>query len=215
MRKEIIILTKSIKVRGYCVAGIDANSGEWVRIVSDDVATEHAVLDSHMTYANGTLAEIFDVVQIDFVKKVATPIQPENWLFNEDAQWVKVGKSNLREVLELHPYENPEYIFYNTDKAITDSDIIPSIHSSLLLVKVPHSSVFIKTFEYKRFSLNFTYNNRRYQYISVTDEDIRSELKDCDDGSYLCRSNIPLVFSLTDKHKGKYYKIAAQLLSGM
>src|SRR5660397_219325 len=102
MKKEIIILTKSIKRGGYCVAGIAANNGEWIRIISDDVPTEHAVLDSHMTYSDGTSIEVFDIVQIDFIEKVATPIQPENWLFNEDVQWEKVGKSSLREVLELH-----------------------------------------------------------------------------------------------------------------
>ena len=33
MKKDIIVLTKSDKRAGYCVAGIDRLTGEWVRIV--------------------------------------------------------------------------------------------------------------------------------------------------------------------------------------
>lgn len=33
MEKEIIILTKSAKYGGLCVAGVDFKTGEWVRLV--------------------------------------------------------------------------------------------------------------------------------------------------------------------------------------
>lgn len=215
MKNEVIILTKSIKRGGYCVAGIDANTGEWIRIVSDDEYTEHAVLDSHMRYSNGNSVNIFDIVRIDFIEHVPIPVQPENWLFNDSVAWTKTGQSSLKEVLSIHPYENPDYIFYNTDKAVSDDYNFPRNHSSLILVKVPYSQVFIKTFERKKFNYNFTYNGRRYQYISITDEDIRNRMNDKIDGLYPCRPNLPVVFSLADTYEGKYYKIAAQFLSGI
>lgn len=33
MKREVAILTKSSKFGGYCVAGVDINTGEWVRFV--------------------------------------------------------------------------------------------------------------------------------------------------------------------------------------
>lgn len=39
MEKKIIILTKSKKHSGYCVAGIDYETGEWIRLVSSDSET--------------------------------------------------------------------------------------------------------------------------------------------------------------------------------
>lgn len=43
MKKNIIILTKSIKHGGFCVAGIDTDNGEWIRLISSDANSEHAV----------------------------------------------------------------------------------------------------------------------------------------------------------------------------
>lgn len=212
MKKDVIILTKSIKRGGYCVAGIDVNSGKWVRIVSDNVRNEHAILDSDMIYSDGTVADILDIVRIDFLRSAATPIQPENLLLNDSVQWIKLGKTNLSDVVSIHPYENPDFIFYNCDKSVALSDIKPTNHSSLFLIEVPQSYIYIKTFERKRFNLNFTYNQREYQYISITDERIRNMYADKPDGSYPCRNNIPVVFSLADMYEGRYYKIAAQLL---
>ena len=47
MKKEVAILTKSSKYKGYCVAGIDVNTGEWVRFVSDNEQTHGALSAKH------------------------------------------------------------------------------------------------------------------------------------------------------------------------
>ena len=62
MRREIIILTKSDKVAGYCVAGVDRNTGEWIRVVSSNAATEHAVPYEDLITDDGALVEIYDMV---------------------------------------------------------------------------------------------------------------------------------------------------------
>ena len=41
MEKRIIIMTESSKFSGKCVAGIDVDSGEWVRLVSDEIGRAH------------------------------------------------------------------------------------------------------------------------------------------------------------------------------
>ncbi|OEH86864.1 hypothetical protein BHU72_00955 [Desulfuribacillus stibiiarsenatis] len=212
MKKEIIILTKSIKRNEYCVAGIEVSTGEWIRIVSNDRSSEYAILKKHMNYADGTEADIFDVVEVDFIKPVGTDIQPENWLLNDAIKWVKRRKSNVSEILQLHPFDTPSYIFYNTSNAITKREIDLNNHRSLLLVKVSNASVFIKTYERKRYSICFSYNGNSYKFISITDIPIRSKFNNKIDGFYNLGDNISVVFSLADEYKGQYYKIAAQIL---
>ena len=58
MEKKIIILTKSKKHSGYCVAGIDYETGEWIRLVSSDLETEGAVPCEDLQCSNGETLEV-------------------------------------------------------------------------------------------------------------------------------------------------------------
>ena len=81
MKKEIIILTKSDKRAGYCIAGIDKETGEWVRVISSNWMTEHAVPGSDLVCDDGKEVDIYNVVEIEFIKAVPTNVQPENYLY--------------------------------------------------------------------------------------------------------------------------------------
>lgn len=52
MKREVAILTKSSKFGGFCVAGVDINTGEWVRFVSNDERTHGALSVFDITYEN-------------------------------------------------------------------------------------------------------------------------------------------------------------------
>lgn len=65
MKMRFIMLTKSSKNGKYCVAGIDAASGEWIRLVTDDKATDDAVADDDLECTNGRIAEILDEIEVD------------------------------------------------------------------------------------------------------------------------------------------------------
>ena len=43
MECTVAILTMSSKNGGYCVAGVDVNNGNWIRLVSDVVYTHGAL----------------------------------------------------------------------------------------------------------------------------------------------------------------------------
>ena len=47
---EMVVLTKSAKNGGHCVAGIDVDTGNWVRLVSNDLNTHGALSDQDMQY---------------------------------------------------------------------------------------------------------------------------------------------------------------------
>ncbi len=210
MKKEIIILTKSDKRMGYCVAGIDRQTGEWIRVVSSNDSTEHAVPAQDLVYDNGQVVDIYDIVEIDFIRAVPTEVQPENFLYNETVQWKKRGKSNLQEVLCIHGYDRANYVFGNTANRLERHEVHLS-EKSLLLLCVEQSMYNVKNFpERTVLQLNFSYNGNNYSFFKVTQKDLKEKYKT--EGWYKTETNT-FVFSLTDQYKdGRYYKVVAQAL---
>lgn len=210
LKKEIIILTKSDKRMGYCVAGIDRQTGEWIRVVSSDVQTEHAVPSHDLVYETGQIADIYDIVEIDFLRAVPTVVQPENYLYNEMVSWRKKGKSNLNEVLHIHGYDDADYVFGNTANRL-ESQQVHLARQSLLLLSVEQARYNVKHFpERSVLQLNFSYNGNNYSYFKVTQRDLRERYKA--EGWYPTETDV-FVFSLTDRHvDGRYYKVIAQAL---
>lgn len=212
MEKKIIILTKSKKHSGYCVAGIDYETGEWVRLVSSDLETEGAVPWEDLQYSNGETLEVYDIIMCRLLRKCGTIVQPENCLYDETVKWKKVGKSNLDEVIKIHGYDSVEYVFENEDTKLP-ADWIFSGNPSLCLLKVKDASIWVKTFEDKKISLNFTYDDIQYKYMSISQIDLLNYYRNKTDDSYPL-GTVTVVFSLTDKYywNGKYYKVVAQIL---
>ena len=212
MEKKIIILTKSKKHSGYCVAGIDYETGEWIRLVSSDLETEGAVPCVDLQCSNGETLEVYDIIMCRLLRKCGTIVQPENCLYDETVKWKKVGKSNLDEVIKIHGYDSVEYVFENEDTKLP-ADWIFSGNPSLCLLKVKDASIWVKTFEDKKISLNFTYDDVRYKYMSISQIDLLNYYRNKTDDSYPL-GTVTVVFSLTDKYywNGKYYKVVAQIL---
>ncbi len=212
MEKKIIILTKSKKHSGYCVAGIDYETGEWIRLVSSDSETEGAVPWEDLQYSNGETLEVYDIIICRLLRKYGTIVQPENCLYDETVKWEKVGKSNLDEVIKIHGYDSVDYVFENEDTKLP-ADWIFGGNPSLCLLKVKDASIWVKTFEDKKISLNFTYDDIQYKYMSISQIDLLNHYRNKTDASYPL-GTVTVVFSLTDKYywNGKYYKVVAQIL---
>lgn len=211
MKKEIIVLTKSDKRGGYCVAGIDRQTGMWIRVVSGNDFTEHAVPCCDLICNNGEIVDIYDIVEIDFLRAVPTVIQPENYLYNEAIKWKIRGKSNLSEVIQIHGYDDPEYVFGNTDTKL-EKDEVCEADQSLLLLKVNQPLYNVKHFpERSVLQLNFCYRGHKYSFFKVTQKELKENYRD--EGWYQTGTNT-FVFSLTDQHRdGRYYKVVAQALA--
>lgn len=214
MPKEIIILAKSFKRGGYCIAGIDTETGEWIRPISDDAYNEGAVPRKDIIYPNGEELEIFDKVSIELISYSPTKAQPENYVYVSNIPWRKTGISSLQQVLEFRGYDKADKIFYNTNRAVTEREI--GGQPSLMLLNVRNSCIsIINSFGKKKIQLNCDYNGYSYEAFRVSDELVISKYKYKADGNYPYKGNMDVVFSLTDKYyiDGKYYKMAAQLFN--
>jgi len=89
MKKTIILLTKSYKPGGSCVAGIDIETNEWIRLVTETEDRSGSIPNSALIYENGEIADIYDIVSVDVKFKAPTKIQPENWLCDLRVPWIK------------------------------------------------------------------------------------------------------------------------------
>jgi hypothetical protein len=213
MYKDILILTKSRKRQAFCVAGIDIKTGEWVRIVTDDIVTEHAVLEMDMEYTNGEYADVLDVARIKFVKHIPSDIQPENWLLDRKEKWQKIETKTVNEVNNKYLDGAKKYIFYNIGSSVNYNEIINSNEiCSLLLLEVSDVQFYVVTDNKKKVKVNFSYNGIRYKYIYLSDLGVEEEYLKKNDGYHNVTGKRLMVLSLTDKHTdGKYYKMVAKI----
>ena len=170
MKKNVCILTKSLKDREFCVAGIDISNGQWIRLVStkDGGVFPKELLDD----AN---INVLDIVEVDFIKKVPLKVQQENWLVNTNIKLKKISTWSIGNVKKIHKTDNPERIFYNTSSSLTEDDIKNIDHSlEMVNVKNLEFDVYDKGDERPHFRVHFEYNSNKYT-LCLTDPEYRDE----------------------------------------
>ena len=221
MERDIVILAASEKNGDYCVAGIDVDTGDWLRPYSHNQDKHGAVPLDHITCTDGTHVKLFDVVRINFADNCQNKMQPENFYYDEKTRWIKTGKLTLDEVIARHGTDDRVKIFFNDERSVIEHNL----HSikkreSLLLVKASNLEIVVEQppdthrDRSKKFRLNFSYNGTDYRRFAVGDTRIRRYFGDKDFGTYPFADYNFVVFSLTDKFElnGKNYKVAAQFL---
>lgn len=204
---ELVILAKSIKHRGYCVAGkcvAGKKNGEWIRVVSDEKGKELTYEQAMACNANDI--KPLDKVKINLIKPEPLPHQPENHLNDQTTTWV----SNYQITLDqLEQYlDSPTDLWGSNSNRILYEDIENGkvkINNSLYLIRVHN----IETYQYttdegkvKR-RVSFDYNSVNY-CLPVTDpefDDIKSKEL----------NNPILCISLGENHENYCYKIVAKI----
>ena len=208
MKREVAILTKSSKHGGFCVAGVDLDTGEWIRLVSDDEQTHGALSRRDIAYEDRSICTPLDVVLVDVVEEAPLPHQPENYLIDSRKYWQKNGECTLSDVLDVHPAEVRPYLYGNLSPYV-DGDEIDDIGYSLTLVKVSSLTISQTTNIYNKpkTKASFVYNGKWYNNMSVTDPDFYS----VPNGTRF--SDAYLVISLPDTPfpEDCYYKFVAQI----
>jgi hypothetical protein len=168
--KEICILTKSLKDRGYCVAGIDTKTGEVIRLVStaDGDAIDKELLDSQKI-------NCLDVVRVEVIRHCPILPQAENWLLDTAKPIIKMGTLSKEEVLKLHPLSTEPFIFTNDNAELTTAEIKPLKHS-LEIVEVYRLKLdtSLKGDGRNHHKVIFKYKNNEYK-LALTDPLLRME----------------------------------------
>ena len=92
MECTVAILTMSSKNGGYCVAGVDVNNGNWIRLVSDVVYTHGALSNNDIKYQNGRYCRPLDIVEVPIIRSMPLEYQPENVLIDTKKYWKNISK---------------------------------------------------------------------------------------------------------------------------
>ena len=80
MEKRVIILAKSNKFSGYCVAGFDIDSKKYIRLAPKNEPNnpQTSLLEADLRYSNNEPISVLDIVKCTVVKQAADKHQTEN-----------------------------------------------------------------------------------------------------------------------------------------
>ena len=214
--RKLIILAKSAKYNNFCIAGIDIDTGKWIRPISEKPELEEAVPLEDLKYPDGSLVELLDVVEIKFSDRSANnPIQPENFFYKPKYFWQKVNRTTLQEVIDKRGYDLRDKIFYNSERSIFGADVEKiSERESLLLLSIENIFISVEDKEdHKKFFADFDYGGKKFFRFSVGDIVVRKKFEANNAGKYFFKERATVVFSLTNPFHANYncYKILAQI----
>ena len=214
---RIILLTKSKKYHNYCVTGIREDTGEWVRLVSEDSSIHNAVTVVDMTYEDNSEAQILDIVEVKIKEHNPNYYQPENYVYDSTYYWEKIGQATIDHVLEIITQNDDFYVFHNDEKKLQKT-FVQSLSTdeqySLKLIELDEVEICVRDWDGDgRLSItaSFTYNDIEYKYLKITDEYFKSQFNG--EGWYKFK-DVVLVISLADLYDRDdcHYKLVASII---
>jgi hypothetical protein len=215
---EIILMTKSRKHKNYCIAGIDVDTGKWIRLISENSSIHCAVPEEDLTYEDGSQANILDVVRVTLKKKDPLHFQPENVIYDSQYYWTKLRTATLSDVIEILDQAEDEYVFLNAEKKLKKSfvdDLSADEVYSLKFICVDEATLYAKRWDDQsniKYTLSFDYNDERYSYLSITDDYFTRNFTE--EGEFDL-DNICLVISLGELYEKDecHYKLIASVFT--
>ena len=193
--KQMVILAKSYKPGGWCVAGREVIfntqknqfefAGGWVRPISGN-RENHGTLESHQCGLSNKEREVkvYDLVEIDFISPLPGIGQPENHII-ANTPWRWLARINPGDINVFD--DSPEQIWIDTvgleylsARYVAEN----GVNSSLMLIKPENFTIrllhFVNDYDgrpKKELRASFDYNGVHHQHISITDPAIRYMLK--------------------------------------
>lgn len=202
---DIVILTKSSKQKGFCVAGINLLTHEWVRLVSPSQEHDGALSINELCLPNGYILQPLDIARVPILKYYPQGCQSENYLIASETPWEYLGKMALSDVIKKSNVLHPPLIFGNKYKYIK-SDMIDMFNRSLLLTEVTDLKIYRKEGTTVRHKCEFKHNGNLYEEISMTDPDYyRYNTYD------IKKAYIVVSLPHKDFPEGRYYKFVAKI----
>ena len=217
MKTAFICLANSKKYGERCIAGIilekndknrwrevrDENGfPKWVRPVSNENHGEvKAKLVEHVA--------LFDIVEIDVVKRTPKGYQSENAIFDLSSLQVIEKRPCIKRTLERLITQTDEDLFGNKGKAIT-KEKINTIQNSLFFIRVQNPVCRFYPNKYQ-FRLEFDYNDVNYD-LPITDIDFLKSRVQKEDEPITLKEQIYICVSIGIEHKDWYYKLVAGII---
>lgn len=207
MKIDAVILAKSTMWGKFCVAGIDAHTGLWVRFVGFEDGDP--LDDSQMMFINEPgSCQPLDLARIRIAKRFPRHNHVEDCMIQRDS-WLKLGHLTIEQVLQIHGEESYRFIFGNDREYVTDEEMNKlRMRYSLILIKA--ENLILSPERNRKDELRarafFTHNGRNYSHIRVTDPDYEHFTSKLDIGSACLAMSMP-----AKPLNGRYYKLIAKI----
>lgn len=206
--KDILILAKSWKHGGFCIAGKEIETGNWIRPVSDNNETNGAITEeqARLTYDGATCApwrcQTLRKVRINFSQHAQNDYQPENYQI-DNTQWIQL----YTEGVDLNNYlDDAPLDIWGPNNTLTHQEAIAA-NSSLYLLRVNNISFYMLNNDANdnrpRIRATFCYNQNEYDF-PVTDPEYyrRNECPRNYSSGIFC-------ISLGELYQEQHYKLIA------
>ena len=136
--KELIILAKSIKKGGFCIAGKNLNNYEWVRPVKDSPFSTNDLCNS---LNHNYPIEVFSIVEMTFIRKNPKKYQPENEIVDMNLEWNYSGEFNIANLDDLIDGNETDFLDKIRNNRIPANLINKlNLKNSLQLIKITKSN---------------------------------------------------------------------------
>lgn len=165
---KLLLLAISKKYGGLCVAGINYETLEYVRI-GHACGNDCKAINPNELNVGGHQCQILDVIDIDANKMPVNGCHIENYDLKRIKSYIKTIDINELDSI-YNDIRHPRYAFYDNNYKIRPADII-EVNKSLLLLKVTDLNIYMATNgkQHDAPYAAFNYNNIRYIGLSVTD----------------------------------------------
>lgn len=218
-KKEIVILARSRKHSAYCIAGIDCDSKNLVRIITNNENNHYAVKREELEDDEGNVAMLYDnIVIVVGEDKINIPHQPENVMLDTNYYISNKGryrKDHLRELIDLLSNKY-DYIFYNSNRFLSQNEINQikeEERRSLEIINPQYLIIRVKDNIKKTLTGSVKYNGIWYNNLSITDKEFESDYYDeINDNKQIRIDNPYILISLGEEFNGNYYKLIACIL---
>jgi hypothetical protein len=209
---QIICLANSHKEDDRCIAGIDVNTGEWIRPIS---SLENGAITEGIRKINGEEPQILDVLEIPFNDDGPDyGFQPENKSLKSGC-WKKIGQITPQDLLDY--CEKDSIILHNHENYVPFNDFakIPKqLWKSLQLVRSKKVTFKNKVWGRRvKWRINFRYGLYRHMDIPVTDPVLLNKLDKGEEISNDCILTISLGMPFAKNKAGP--QLCYKLLAGV
>jgi hypothetical protein len=217
LRKTIVCLANSYKHGGRCIAGIDLDSGQWIRLHGN--SADGALCACEYMLDDGSEPRLLDVIEVELHYALPTESHPEDWQI-APKRWRLVERpANAARLQKLTAGGKTTTIFGDHCDRIADWELKRNpLKSSLMLVCPSEIYWWVREERGKRKDRAlFKRNDITYDF-SVTDPHLRNQLDLLPTGIYPHSSFADgstetwLTISLSEAFFGWHYKLVAGVI---
>ena len=212
--KRIVCLANSRMPGGRCVAGKELSTGEWMRFVDANGGGVPMWVLNRLR--DGDLF-LLDIVDVPVLYRKPVGHQRENWVFDSDRPWKKVGRISIDMMSRLVDDVDDLWMDrrgggskFNARVAVAN---VGGITDSLRLVKLDALTVrTVGSVQDPRVSGGFSFGGDDY-YLWATGNEIEPKMKRRPIGSSCEFSDVYVTVSLGQPFHGDLYKLLAAVIA--